>query len=147
MIFSSISLRITNHGPPPSPNPLRCAVSVHYYTPSTFAILERDASWGKARTEWGSDADIAELNMYMDMLKTTFVDKGIPVIVGEYGTSTKNKTDEMVRTYLTSVCDAIYSRGMCPVLWDITDVFYNRRSYDFNDPELLQGLMNVKNDR
>ncbi len=131
----------------PSDPENRCAVSVHYYTPSTFAILERDASWGKARTEWGSDADIAELNMYMDMLKTTFVDKGIPVIVGEYGTSTKNKTDEMVRTYLTSVCDAIYSRGMCPVLWDITDVFYNRRSYDFNDPELLQGLMNVKNDR
>ena len=23
-VFSSISLRITNHGPPPNPNPLRC---------------------------------------------------------------------------------------------------------------------------
>ncbi|MCM1022433.1 MAG: glycoside hydrolase family 5 protein [Prevotella sp.] len=123
----------------------RCAVSVHYYTPSTFAILEKDADWGKAQTEWGSDADIAELDKYMDMVKTTFVDKGIPVIIGEYGTSTSNKTPEMIRKYLSSVCEAAYTRGMCPVLWDITDVFYNRTTMQFQDPELLKELMDVKN--
>ena len=122
----------------------RCAVSVHYYTPSTFAILERDASWGKARTEWGTDEDFAELNKYMDMMKTTFADKGIPVIIGEYGTSTSNKTPEMIRKYLTSVCSAAYERGLCPVLWDITDVFYDRTEMKFIDPELLEGLMAVK---
>ena len=122
----------------------RCAVSVHYYTPATFAILEQDADWGKAQTEWGSDSDAAELNKYMDMMKTNFVDKGVPVIIGEYGTSTKNKTPEMIRKYLTSVCEAAYTRGMCPVLWDITDVFYNRRSMDFKDPQLLEELMSKK---
>ena len=122
----------------------RCAVSVHYYTPSTFAILERDADWGKARTEWGTDEDYAELNKYMDMMKTNFADKGIPVIIGEYGTSTKNKTPEMIRKYLTSVCSAAYERGLCPVLWDITDVFYDRTEMKFIDPELLEGLMAVK---
>ncbi len=123
----------------------RCAVSVHYYTPSTFAILERDADWGKARTEWGNEADIAELNKYMDMMKTNYIDKGIPVIIGEFGSSTKNKTDEMVRLYLTSVCEAAYSRGLCPVLWDITNVFYDRYNYKFIDQQLLDGLMSVKN--
>lgn len=122
----------------------RCAVSVHYYTPSTFAILERDADWGKARTEWGTDEDYAELNKYMDMMKTNFVDKGIPVIIGEYGTSSSNKTPEMVRKYVTSVCSAAYERGMCPVLWDITDHFYDRKEMKFIDPELLEGLMAVK---
>ena len=122
----------------------RCAVSVHYYTPSTFAILERDADWGKARTEWGTDEDYAELNKYMDMMKTNFADKGIPVIIGEYGTSTSNKTPEMIRKYLTSVCSAAYERGLCPVLWDITDVFYDRTEMKFIDPELLEGLMAVK---
>lgn len=63
----------------------RCAVSVHYYTPSGFAILEEDASWGKMRSTWGTDDDYAELNRNMDLLKTTYVDKGIPVIIGEYG--------------------------------------------------------------
>lgn len=122
----------------------RCAVSVHYYIPSTFAILEKDASWGKAQTEWGSESDVAELNKYMDMMKTNFVDKGIPVIIGEYGTSTKNKTPQMVRKYLSSVCEAGYTRGMCPVLWDITDVFYKRSEAKFIDPKLLKELMNVK---
>ncbi len=123
----------------------RCAVSVHYYNPPTFAILEKDATWGKAQTEWGSESDIADLNKYMDMMKTTFVDKGIPVIIGEYGTSTSNKTPEMIRKYLSSVCEASYTRGMCPVLWDITDVFYNRNKAEFNDPELLKALMDAKN--
>ena len=122
----------------------RCAVSVHYYTPSTFAILEADADWGKARTEWGSDADVAELDKYMTMMKETYIDKGIPVIVGEFGCSTSNKTPEMVRLYLTSVCKAAYDNGLCPVLWDITDVFYNREEAKFIDPELLEGLMAVK---
>ncbi|MDE5575801.1 MAG: glycoside hydrolase family 5 protein [Oscillospiraceae bacterium] len=122
----------------------RCAVSVHYYTPSTFAILEKDATWGKARTEWGTDEDYAELNRYMDMMKTNFADKGIPVIIGEYGTSTSNKTPEMVRKYVTAVCGAAYERGLCPVLWDITDHFYDRTEMKFIDPELLEGLMAVK---
>ena len=122
----------------------RCAVSVHYYTPSTFAILERDASWGKARTEWGSDADYDELYKNMDMMKEHFVDKGIPVIIGEFGTSTKNKTPEMIRKYLSSVCKAAYERDMCPVLWDITNVFYSRTEAEFIDPQLLEQLMAAK---
>ncbi len=39
----------------------RCAVSVHYYTPSDFAILEEDAS-GTTRSTWGTDADFTQLN-------------------------------------------------------------------------------------
>jgi len=122
----------------------RCAVSVHYYTPATFAILDKDAGWGKAKTEWGSEADVAELNKYMDMMKTNFVDKGVPVIIGEYGTATKNKTPEMVRKYLTSVCGAAYERGLCPVLWDVTGGFYDRNKAAFSDSELLKGLMDTK---
>ena len=122
----------------------RMAVSVHYYTPSTFAILEEDASWGKARTEWGNERDVAELSKYMDMLKTTFYDKGVPVIIGEYGCSQKNKKAEMVNLYLTSVCKAAYERGLCPVLWDVTDAHYNREECKFIDNNLLEGLMSVK---
>lgn len=122
----------------------RCAVSVHYYIPSTFAILEKDASWGKARTEWGTDADYAELNKYMDMLKTSFTDKGVPVIIGEYSACGKNKTPEMKRLYVTSVCKAAYERGMCPVLWDVTDDYYNRKEAKFIDGQLLKEMMNIK---
>ena len=122
----------------------RCAVSVHYYVPSTFAIREKDASWGKARTEWGDENDIAELNKYMDMMKTTFVNKGVPVIIGEYSACGKNKTQEMKRLYVTSVCEAAYTRGMCPVLWDVTDDYYIRSTATFKDKELLKEFDKIK---
>ncbi len=115
----------------------RCAVSVHYYTPATFAILEEDADWGTCQTTWGSDADYAELNTQMDKMKTNFIDRGIPVIIGEYGCPTKNKEADSVRRFLSSVAEAAYDRQMCPVLWDITDLHYSRTDYTMNDP-LLQ---------
>lgn len=122
----------------------RCAVSVHYYTPSGFAILEEDASWGKMRSTWGTDDDYAELNRNMDLMKTTYVDKGIPVIIGEYGCPKKNKEEESVRRFLSSVCEAAYSRDMCPVMWDVTDLHYNRSSCKMLDDTLMQQLLAVK---
>ena len=100
----------------------RMAVSVHYYTPAGFAILEdKDESWAKARSTWGTDADYKELYEQMDMMKTNYIDKGIPVIVGEYGCPTKGKEPESVRLFLSSVCKAAYERQLCPVLWSTPD--------------------------
>ena len=121
----------------------RMAVSVHYYTPSTFAILDEDASWGKMQPDWGTEEEYEFLYKNMDMMKEHYIDKGIPVIVGEFGSATRNKAEGAVNRYLTAVCEAAYSRGMCPVLWDITNVFYNRSAAKFIDDELLAGLMAV----
>ena len=123
----------------------RCAVSVHYYTPSTFTILTEDADWGKSAYTWGSDAELAELKQQMDLVKSTFVDKGIPVIIGEYGATKDNKEPESVRRYLTSVCEAALSRGgICPVMWDVTDLHYDRKTYKMKDTELHTNLLALK---
>ena len=115
----------------------RCALSVHYYTPSPFAILEEDASWAKNRTTWGTDSDIAELNRYFDMLANTYSSKGVPVIIGEYGCPRKGKELESVQKYLSSVCEAALSReGICPVLWDTTDLHYDRKTGKMTDQTL-----------
>ncbi len=121
----------------------RCAVSVHYYTPSTFCILEKDASWGKARKTWGTEKDIKELNKYMGMMKEHYVDKGIPVIIGEYGVSTGNKEPEQIRNFLTKTCEAAIDNGLCPVLWDITDVFYDRTTFEMIDKELAESYLKL----
>ena len=128
----------------------RCAVSVHYYTPSTFCILEEDADWGKCQTSWGTEADLAQLKKYMDMLKTTFVDKGVPVIIGEYGATKKNKDPDSVRLFIESVAKEAYSRQMCPVLWDVavddgnggnkTGLHYDRYTQKMVDSELKAAL-------
>lgn len=125
----------------------RMAVSVHYYTPAGFAILEdKDESWAKARAEWGTDEDYKELNANMDMMKNGFIDKGIPVIVGEYGCPTKGKEPDSVRLFLSSVCRSAYERGLCPILWSTPDSttddgnvikgHYNRKTCKMEDQEL-----------
>ena len=115
----------------------RMAVSVHYYTPAGFAILEdKDETWAKARSTWGTDEDIRELDYNMDMMKQGFIDKGIPVIVGEYGCPTKGKEADSVRLFLSTVCKAAYDRGLCPVLWSTPGGHYNRDTCKLEDQQL-----------
>ncbi len=127
----------------------RMAVSVHYYTPVGFCILEEDASWGKVQTEWGSSSDLAELKSNMRRLYDTFISKGIPVIMGEYGCVTKNKTQEQIRNFLATVCRTAYDAGICPVLWDINYTensswsVYNRHTCKINDSALAKIFLEI----
>jgi hypothetical protein len=116
---------------------------VHYYTPAVFAILEADADWGKARNTWGTAADLKELNDNMDLLKKNCVDKGMPLIVGEYAACGNNKTQEMKRLYAVSVTEAVYARRMCPMLWDTSGDQYNRNTQTFRDPVFLEEMMAI----
>lgn len=119
----------------------RCAVSVHYYTPSTFCILREDADWGKLQTTWGSEADVKQLEDNMEKMKTNFVDKGVPVIIGEFAVCEKDvKELDSVRLFTASVVKEATKRRMCPVLWDTTGNFYDRNECKFIDETLLQQM-------
>jgi hypothetical protein len=103
--------------------------------------LEKDESWGKMRPTWGTREDYAELDSNMRKLKDRFLDRGIPVIVGEYSATTK-KEPESVRRYVLSVAQKAYAMGMCPMLWDAGQHF-DRRALKFRDPELLEGFRKI----
>jgi len=117
----------------------RLAVSIHYYYPSTFTILENDASWGKAARTWGSRAEVEQNRRDMEVIKKHFVDMGIPVILGEYGATKKNKDIASVNKYILTVAEAALDAGICPILWD-ANAHYNRRTCSFNDKELEAGF-------
>lgn len=122
----------------------RLAVSVHYYIPSTFAILEEDADWGKCASTWGTAAEKQELAKNLDLVKSTFYDKGVPVIIGEYGCPTKNKDADSVRDYLTSVCSEACKRNLCPVLWDTpVDSHYDRSTCKLKDRTLQANFAEI----
>src|SRR5688572_12287933 len=86
---------------PHDPVPNRLMVEIHNYTPATFTIvLDGDVSWGNMVYYWGAgnhstiepernakaaDEESAILDEFQKM-KQKFVDKGIPVMLGEYGT-------------------------------------------------------------
>ena len=65
------------------------------------------------------------------------------MIIGEYGATAKNKEPNAVRKYISSVCEAAYVRGMCPLLWDAS-AYYDRTNAVFYDKELLKQIMDVK---
>lgn len=118
----------------------RMAVSVHYYAPAGFAILEEDADWGKARPQWRSPREQRELACNLDKMTKVFSAKGIPVIIGEYGCPKKNKEEDSVRLYLSSVCREASAQGFCPILWDVTDSHYDRTTCKMTDPQLKTDL-------
>ncbi len=121
----------------------RMAVSVHYYSPAGFSILEEDANWGKATPTWGSESDYASLRSEMNMMKSNYTDKGIPVIIGEYGCPTKNKEPESVRRFLSAVCEEAYKCGHCPVMWSTPGVHYDRDTCKMADQELQKALYQI----
>jgi endoglucanase len=110
-------------------------VSVHYYSPPGFAILEKDASWGKAAYTWGTPAEVAAVKRDMLPLKRRFLDRGVPVVVGEFGCPTTNKDPASVVKYLSTVCETAYSLGCVPMLWDAGS-FYDRQTRRLRSPQL-----------
>jgi len=96
-------------------------LSVHYYTPWNFC----DGS----QVTWGSQSNINELNRLFGMLKTNFTDKGVPIILGEYGVNTipDNPEREPNRVkWMTAVTQICVDMGICPVLWDIGSQHRNK---------------------
>jgi len=110
-------------------------VSVHYYGPSTFTLLEEDADWGKAAYYWGTEEEVQNIIKELKPAKTRFVDNGVPVIVGEYGTATTNKDPESVRKWLRTVVETTTEFGMCPCLWDAGQ-YFDRKKLVFKDEEI-----------
>jgi len=60
-----------------------------------------------------------------DKMKTKFTDKGIPLILGEYGANrhsagaNQTESDASVAEYLYAVTKQAKAHGMAPFLWDI----------------------------
>lgn len=86
-------------GLPKDPAPNRLMLEFHWYSPPNFCILGADASWGKEWRYWGANlksltdpqhnSDPAYEEAYMERnmqwAKKSYVDKNIPVLVGEFG--------------------------------------------------------------
>jgi endoglucanase len=124
----------------------RMAVKVHYYDPFSFTHLEQNESWARATWTWGTTADYAHLNNELNKMVTNFINRGIPVVIGEYGMAKQGVTQEQITNYTLAVTEAMFSRGMLPILWCVQlqqnqlNFYYNRRVPGMTDPLLERGL-------
>lgn len=122
----------------------RLIVEVHYYTPWNFCGLNGDASWGKMFYYWGkgyhSTTDVtrnatwgeeSDMDKYLGMMKTKFVDKGIPVIIGEYGAFRRKLSapsdqalhNASIAYYYRYFQKSATSKGIITYCWDTGGIF------------------------
>ena len=146
---------------PTDPTPDRMMVEVHYYSPYQFCLMGEDAWWGKMFYYWGNnyhsttdplrnsnwgeeDYVIAEFQK----MKTKFVDKGIPVVLGEYGAMQRlSLTGDALSLHLASrayyvkyVTQQLKAHGMLPFYWD-TGSLLSRTNNTVSDKQTLDSLI------
>lgn len=125
--------------------PNKLMVEIHNYTPATFTIVtDADVSWGKMVYYWGAgnhstiepdrNATYGQEDEILDefqKMKRKFVDKGIPVMLGEYATwrrteglgkpvpkdmAMHNKSVDYWSYYVTKQAKV---HGLVPFWWEI----------------------------
>jgi endoglucanase len=146
----------------------RLMTEIHYYTPWNFCGLTSDESWGKMFYYWGDGfhsatdptrnatyGEEADVNRYFQMMKTKFVDKGIPVVLGEYGAIRRSSLTGDALTlhlasrayYLKYVTQQAGAYGLLPFYWDNghigdnTFALFNRQTNAVYDQQALDALV------
>ena len=120
------------------PNDKNIIISVHYYAPWNFS---------DGKTTSFTYADKTELSNKFKQLKSKFVDKGIPVIIGEFGCV--NKADDSVREeYFSYYISAAKSCGIKCFVWDNGSLtgdsafgILTRSTLSWNS-KIIDGIMN-----
>ena len=143
-------------------------VEVHYYTPWNFAGMTKDESWGKMSYYWGTGfhsttdternatwGEEADLEKNFKLMKTQFVDKGIPVLLGEFGAIRRTTLTGDALTlhlasrayYLKSVVKQAKANGLLPFYWDEGSMgnngfgIFNRTDNTVFDTQALNALI------
>lgn len=114
------------------------AVSIHSYAPWDFCGTDDD------RSDWGSEADKQELDSNFQYLADTFIKKGIPVLLDEFGAVNKNNTSIRANYYAYYVKSA-KAHGITCFVWDNgTEKEFgllNRKNLTWYAPSIIEAMM------
>ena len=119
----------------------KLAIEVHYYNPWQFWGMEKDESWGKVFYYWGAGnhlsgsqhnathSEESAMKEQLQKMKTHFLDKGYPVVIGEFGANwrdlsglsneSQDKHNASIKAHyreLHRLCKEF--GGMVPMTWD-----------------------------
>lgn len=106
-------------------------VSVHFYDPSGYCIMDSVDRWGYRAEYEAMNAQLAKM--------TQFTEAGYGVIIGEYGAlpsnwTTKNNALEYTINFLDN-CD-LY--GYAPMLWDTNSGNYDKQMLQIRDEAMRE---------
>jgi len=119
-------------------------VSVHAYTPYNFALNKS----GTSSFDSSNSADIKDIISLFESLDSHFIQKGVPVILGEFGAMNKENLEDRINWAEFYVKTAT-SYGIPCIWWD-NGAFtgdgenfglLNRRELSWEYPEIVDALM------
>ena len=117
---------------------------VHCYVPWAF-ITDEELSWTAPVTEYGVSQRIEVIN-YFTRVEKNLIERGMPVIIGEFGTTDKNNTAERLKWY-TEVATQSRKIGAPCFIWDNGHTFnmglIDRVGDDDDFPELVEACAAV----
>ena len=148
---------------PTDPASKRLMYEEHNYTPFQFTLMDGDASWGKMFYYWGVGhhstieparnpnwGEESEQIKWFDKMKSMFVDKGIPVIMGEYGAYRRggpsnlpkdlDKHNASIDYWITYVTKQALAHGIKPFWWD-TGGLIDRRNNTLVDQRAMDAII------
>ena len=147
---------------PADPTANRIMFEEHNYTPFQFTALSQDASWGKMFHYWGTHhssiepdrnatwGEESDQDAYFQKIKTKFVDKGIPVIMGEYGAYRRGASSNgpkdlethnaSIDYWITYVTKQAIAHGIKPFFWD-TGGALDRRNNTVLDQRTINAII------
>lgn len=117
----------------------RLMVSVHFYDPSGYALGQNGTSteWGHTgadgkKESWHSEKNVIET---FRMLKEAFIDRDIPVYIGECGAVNRNdaRAKAFQQYWFEFVFKAAKEYGFSPVVWDNGAKGSGEESFGFID--------------
>lgn len=114
----------------------RLVLSVHMYTPYNFA-MNCTASEG-AHSNF-TESDKTELSKHFTDLNTTFISKGIPVVIGEMGATNKSNFDAR-KAWFKYYLELCKQYNVAALLWD------NGQETNSNQSEAFGYMNRTKNE-
>ena len=165
---TNIDLATTYDVMPQDNVPDAMMLEVHFYSPYNFTMMTKDESWGNQAYYWGSGnhfngsrhnvtwGEEAYMQSQMQQMRNKYTSKGIPVIMGEFGTlwrtmpqgESQEKHDASINSWYYTLCRYAVSNGIVPFVWDTNacqrpsmDVL-NRKTLTVFNKLALDGIIN-----
>ena len=142
-------------------------LEVHFYAPYNFTMMTKDESWGNQFYYWGAANYMAGskhnptwgeesyMQAQMRQMRTKYTSKGIPVVMGEFGTLWRNmpagenqeKHDASIYSWYYTLCRYAVFNGVIPFVWDTNacqrpsmDII-NRKTLQVFNQKALDGIV------
>ena len=131
-------------------------MEIHYYDPYDFTLNGSSSIW-----QWGAGATIptatetwaneAYVDAQFQKMQTTFVNNGVPVIMGEYGAYDKLNSSGQelfpgMKTYVLAwdkyVTSSAVKHGVVPMYWD-TGGLIDRNNGSQLDPSSISTIVSA----